>query len=71
MALKKRTGRRYLKRVESKILLFCKALRKNLDRDADTQPIIDAHLLRISEFYDFPAKQETMTSPNLKLLKLQ
>lgn len=56
----------YLKCVESKILLSYKALHKHLDRDSDTRRIIDGHLQRISEFCEFLAKQETMTSPNLR-----
>ena len=47
-----------LKKNEDKILESYKSLIRQLDRDSETRKVLDAHLNRISEFYEILSKQE-------------
>ena len=58
----------YLKKMESKILNSYRGLHAYIERDSETRRIFDAHLSRISEFYEILSKQETIKTSELRPL---
>ena len=57
----------YLKTMESKILNSYRGLHRYIERDSETRKVFDAHLSRISEFYEILSRLEGVKSTELKV----
>lgn len=47
-----------LRQTENRVILLYRRLYKYIDRESDARSMLDDHLKRISEFYDFFSRQE-------------
>ncbi|WP_149239785.1 hypothetical protein [Dyadobacter sp. 32] len=56
----------YLSKMESGMLNSYRSLHTYLDRDSETRRMIDAHLIRITEFYEILSSQEAVNNDRLR-----